>query len=269
MNTSFTSLRSALITGAALFSLTGCGSDSAAKESNEHSSTMKASSSSQPSTTDKSASPMVNSSPSGQAAMGQKLLLSKGKGSFLIDAPLEKIKGVSEEVQGYLSINPSDLSQSKGEVKIKLSSLKTTTFDDQGKNTTQTEHAQNWLEANKSNYQWAVFQIESVEAEKTKLADIPAENGIKKAKLKVAGTLDLHGVKSKKNVVMNVTFKGNSDTALEVDASSESPMMVSLKEHDIKPRDTLGKFLNGALEQVGKKIDDKVQVSIEISAKKE
>jgi hypothetical protein len=45
------------------------------------------------------------------------------------------------------------------------------------------------------------------------------------------------------------------------------PLPLSLKEHDIKPRDVAGKFLNGALEKVGKKIDDVVQISLDVTAR--
>jgi len=44
------------------------------------------------------------------------------------------------------------------------------------------------------------------------------------------------------------------------------PLKLSLKEHDIKPRDLAGKFLAGALEKVGQKIDDTVQISLDLKA---
>jgi hypothetical protein len=40
-----------------------------------------------------------------------------------------------------------------------------------------------------------------------------------------------------------------------------------MKAHTVMPRDTVGGFLNGALERIGKKIDDKVQVSFEATAR--
>jgi len=43
-------------------------------------------------------------------------------------------------------------------------------------------------------------------------------------------------------------------------------MRISMKEHDVKPRDVAGKFLDGALERVGKKIDDVAQISLDVSA---
>ena len=43
-------------------------------------------------------------------------------------------------------------------------------------------------------------------------------------------------------------------------------MPVSLKEHDVKPRDVAGKFLAGSLEKVGDKITDTAQVSMTVDA---
>ena len=47
-----------------------------------------------------------------------------------------------------------------------------------------------------------------------------------------------------------------------------SPMAVSLKGYDIKPRDLAGRFLSGALEKVGNKIIDIAQVSLDITARR-
>src|SRR5262249_4528238 len=69
-----------------------------------------------------------------------------GKGSFLIDAPLEKIKGSSDEVRGHVDVNPKDLTKTTGEILVRLSTLRTATFDDADKNVAQTEHARNWME---------------------------------------------------------------------------------------------------------------------------
>ena len=64
-----------------------------------------------------------------------------------------------------------------------------------------------------------------------------------------------------------MTFKGPADAPTELAIKTDDAMPVSLKEHEVKPRDKVGSFLNGALERIGKKIDDKVQVSFEGDAK--
>lgn len=67
----------------------------------------------------------------------------KGKSTFLIPAPLEKIKGIAEDTKGTIFLDIEDLNRSRGEVFFKLSTLKTQTFSDPGKNETQSQHARN------------------------------------------------------------------------------------------------------------------------------
>lgn len=200
--------------------------------------------------------------------------LSTGKGTFLIDAPLEKIKGMSDEVAGELDVNAKDLAKSKGTVRVRLSTLKTSTFDDADKNSAQTEHARNWMEVGKDSsaesrmkYEWATFKIASLDGAPASLADAKEENGARTVNAKVSGDLTIHGVTSKKVVPVTLKIKGPADAPVELTVKTDEPMAVSLKEHDIKPRDGVGSFLNGALERIGKKIDDKVQVSFEATAK--
>jgi len=61
-------------------------------------------------------------------ASGVHLAVTKAKATFLIDAPAEKIKGMSEDAKGELSIDPMDLGKSLGEVSIKMTALATSTF---------------------------------------------------------------------------------------------------------------------------------------------
>src|SRR5690349_2928388 len=75
-----------------------------------------------------------------------RFVLFMGKGSFLIDAPLEKIKGRSDEVTGHLDVDPKDISKTRGEILVRLSTLKTNTFGEMDKDAAQTEHARNWME---------------------------------------------------------------------------------------------------------------------------
>ena len=207
--------------------------------------------------------------------VGAHLKIATVKSSFLIDAPLEKIKGTSEEGKGELALDPLDLTKSRGEVAIRLAALHTHTFGDKSKDDSQTEHAHNWMEIgpessaeNKVKYEYTKLTIKSVETPVTKLADIKEEGGARTFKAKVGGDLWIHGVTSAKTVAVTVTVKGPPDAPTEVMVKTDEPMMVSMKEHGIAPHDKLGGFLNGALEKIGKKIDDKVQVSFEATAKK-
>lgn len=219
-------------------------------------------------------------SASSQAAPASKgkavpLALTKGKSTFLIDAPLEKIKGVAEDIKGSIDVNPEDLAKTRGEISFKLSTLKTNTFGDAGKDESQTDHARNWMQVGKESkpedrekFEWATFKITSVEATPAKLANPQEDNGGvgPTIKGKATGDFTLHGVTSRKTLSFSATFKGPADKPTGFTLKTEAPFDVSLKEHDIKPRDGIGSFLNGALEKIGKKIDDKVQVSLDVTA---
>jgi polyisoprenoid-binding protein YceI len=219
-----------------------------------------------------SAAPAASAAPKdvGPAAGATRFSIFMGKGTFLINAPLEKIKGKSEEVMGHIDVDPKDIGKSRGEIDVRLSTLKTNTFGEMDKDAAQTEHARNWMEVGNESaadarmkYEWAKFTVASVEATPSSIADTKEEGGARKVKAKVTGDLVIHGVTSHKTVPVTVTFKGPADAPTDLTLKFDEPMPVSMKEHDVKPRDGVGSFLNGALERIGKKIDDKVQVSFE------
>lgn len=197
-----------------------------------------------------------------------------GLAKFLIDASLEKIKGRSTALRGTLDIDVGDLTKSRGEVDVDLTALKTETFDDPDKNSAQTKHSHNWMEIGddqpaqqREQNRWARFTIDGVDsAMPDRIADAPEAEGVRTVTVQAHGHLWLHGVTSPKTMKLTVTFAGPPAAPTKVHVVSHDPMLVSLKEHDIKPRDVAGKFLNGALERVGKKIDDTVQVSIDFTA---
>jgi polyisoprenoid-binding protein YceI len=223
-----------------------------------------------------SASAAVAAKDAPPPAGATRFALFMGKGSFLINAPLEKIKGKSDEVMGHIDVDPKDIGKARGEIAIRLSTLKTNTFGEMDKDAAQTEHARNWMEVGNESapearmkFEWAKFTVASVEATPAALADAKEENGARKVKAKVTGDLVIHGITSHKTVPVTVTFKGPADAPTDLTLKFDDPMPVSLKEHDVKPRDNVGSFLNGALERIGKKIDDKVQVSFEGDGKAE
>jgi polyisoprenoid-binding protein YceI len=198
-----------------------------------------------------------------------------GTATFLIDAPLEKIKGRSPRFGGSLGVDPSDLAKTTGEIDVDLDALKTETFEDPDKNAGQTGHAHNWLEigkdvakeAREANH-WARLTVRSLDVTgPTALKDVPEASGVRTVHAVVHGDLWIHGVTSPKTVPVTATFTGFPAGPVAVHVVTEKPLVVSLKEHDIKPRDVAGKFLDGMLEKVGKKIDDQVQVSIDLTAK--
>jgi YceI-like domain len=214
----------------------------------------------------------VSSATAGEKEKNQ-LQITAGEATFLIDAPLEKIKGVSSDVQGLLTVVPTDLRKTHGSVKVALSTLRTTTFEDKGKNESQTEHARNWMEVGaespsdrKALFAYATFVFNAVDTPVQKLEEVPEQQGQRTLAIKAEGLFTLHGVEKRKTLALQVTFRGPAEEPQQLEGKSTEPFLLSLQEHDIKPRDTVGKFLNGALEKVGKKIDDKVQVSLTFTA---
>ncbi|MCC6216484.1 MAG: YceI family protein [Polyangiaceae bacterium] len=193
--------------------------------------------------------------------------------SFLIAAPLEKIQGKATRARGELVFEPANLDASRGRVELDLTTLTTFTFGDAEKDTKQTDHARNWLglgpdvpAKEREENQWVRFEIREVKATPTRLADAPVVEGRRSVQLTANGELWLHGVTAKKSVRLAATFGGTPEAPTDVRVQSVEALRLSMKEHDVKPRDLAGKFLQGALERVGDKIVDEVQVSIQIMA---
>jgi hypothetical protein len=200
-------------------------------------------------------------------------LKEQGSATFLIDAPLEKIKGTAEKFKGSLSVNPERLSQTSGQVEVNLGSLKTHTFGDAGKDAKQTEHAHSWLELGadvpakeREENQWVRFTIKSVSVSPDKLEAVPEQGGLRTLEVTAQGELWLHGVTAPKAAKLKVVFTGPPGSPSEVHVTTVEPLRVSLKEHDVKPRDAAGKFLQGALEKIGDKIVDEVHISLDFKA---
>src|SRR5262249_44486037 len=151
-----------------------------------------------------------------------------------------------------------------------LSGIKSYSFTDQDKNDTQTEHIHNWFEigqdvpaAEREKNQWAKFTITKVEkvepASLDKAATFTDAIGTgRKFKITADGDFTVHGVTKPKTVEMEATlYDVKAATPPFQDAQrilmlrTAKPFVVSLKEHDVKPRDTGGKFLSTALKVVG------------------
>ncbi len=217
-----------------------------------------------------SSSARVAPSAAGAAAAGQRRLeIAAGTATFLIDAPLEKIKGRSSKVRGSLDVDPTDLKASKGQIEFDLDDLKTETFEDADKNKAQTGHAKNWMEIGpdvdakrRDENRWVRFSIKSIEE-----TSAPKATTGTPISMQATGDLWMHGVTAPKTVKVIVTFDGSGDALSGAHVTTAEPMRISLKEHDVKPRDLAGKFLAGALEKVGQKIDDSVQISLDLTAK--
>ena len=214
-----------------------------------------------------------NPSAAASASSGQQQFVAfSGTATFLIDAPLEKIKGRSIEARGHLNVDPRDLKSTRGQIEFDLDDLKTETFQDDAKNKAQTGHAKNWFEIGpdvdaqrREENRWVRFTIRSIDqAGATELAQVTKGSPVP---VRATGDFWLHGVTSPKTVAATVTFDGPPDAPTSVHIVTTEPLTVSLKQHDVKPRDLAGKFLAGALDKIGQKIDDTVKISLDLTAK--
>ena len=213
--------------------------------------------------------------PAAPAAGQRRFEIAEGTATFLIDAPLEKIKGRSTKVRGTLDVDPSNLKTGTGQIEVDLADLKTETFGDAEKDTSQTGHAKNWLEIGsdvdpkrREENRWVRFTIKAIDdANPTKLAAAEAKNGQRAVTVQATGDLSLHGATSSKKVNVALTLDGPAEAPTTLRIVTSQPLKLSLKEHDVKPRDLAGKFLSGALEKIGQKIDDTVQISLDLTAK--
>jgi len=93
------------------------------------------------------------------------------KTSIDMPAPKERIKATTTAAKGTVHFDPSDLTMTRGDVLIDLSTLTTSTFGDADKDATQTKHAHTWLQiddmekdpAVRERNRWVHFAIRSVD----------------------------------------------------------------------------------------------------------
>lgn len=186
------------------------------------------------------------------------LTIKKGSMDFVMDAPLEKIKGGTPSLSGKISVDEADLKTVKGHFDIDVTSIKLNTFDDAEKNTTQTEHMLNWMEVGES--------VDAATKEKFKIAGLEI-NGAKaitkksdsESTVTVDAALTLHGIT--KNITIELNVKKTGAGYL---VKSEKPFLISLEGHDVRPRDLAGKLLVKVSETLGQKVAKEAQVNVAI-----
>lgn len=223
------------------------------------------------------APPPASASASAPLAAGEVsyVVAPDGKVSVGIDAPLEKFKGETKKLGGWFRFDPKKLGAATGTVSASLLELKTMTFGDKDKDETQTEHVQNWFELGDDvktkrpkdfeNYKSVLFTLDAIESvmPSADLTQVPEKDGVRTVTLKAKGTLWVHSRPAPKTVELEVVFKGSPTMPTELRFKTKAPLHVSLASHDVKPRDTAGKFLDGTLSVIGKKLDDDAQVQVE------
>lgn len=205
----------------------------------------------------------------------------KGKTSIDMPAPKEHIKADTSAAAGSLDVDLLNLANSRGEVKIDLTTLTTHTFDDTDKNTSQTTHSRTWLEVivdgkTKEENRWAVLAINKIDGlsatDVTKVA--PTKEGdddVRAVTMTVHGDFLLHGHKLAKDAPVTVKFRYPAGAAADskptsIEVKTTTPLRITLAEHDVKPRDSFGILAKGALGLLGTKVADVADVSIDLKA---
>lgn len=225
-----------------------------------------------------SGSALATSAP--KTATSKKFVVDTGASTvgFMMEAPDEKIRGrAPSAADGYLNIDPKDLSQTNGNIVVDIDKLelvqrkkKDGQFAEEVKEPKQNEHARAWLEIDDSTpedvrkeHRRVEFRIDSIsdlsEKDLTKLSG--AERTVT---FTASGEFLLHKRTSKKTVKMKATFTFEGDTATAVVVKTESPLAVSLAEHDVRPRDAFGKLAAKTLDDLGSKVAKEAQVELEI-----
>jgi hypothetical protein len=209
--------------------------------------------------------------------------------SIEIDAPKEKFRAATKGGTGTLIVDLANLTSSRGEVKMDLSTIVTSTFNDAADNASQTTHARTWLEvgdgeegkldeATKAANRYAVYAIRSIEnASATDLANVPptkdGESGdeLRTVTLTTKGELLIHGHKVDREADVEVRLRyppgASAHSPKSIAISTKKPLHVVIAEHDVKPRDGFGKIAKKAFHLLGTKVGDNAYIALDVRAK--
>lgn len=209
------------------------------------------------------------------------------KTSIEMDAPKLKIKAVTTGGIGNLDIDFANIASSRGEVKLDLSTLTTSTYGEQERDATQTTHARTWLEVGdgesgkldekiKEANRYAVYAIRSIENQS--YSDVskitPTKDGaddVRTVTLTTKGELLIHGHKVDRDADLEVAFHYDPGAAADkpkaITVKSRKPFRVTLAEHDVKPRDGVGKIAKQSFHLLGTKVADNADISLDLRAK--
>ncbi len=202
-----------------------------------------------------------------------------------IPAPIETTRAQDDQVRGELKIDLENPTKTQGIVEVDLEAIKSMTFTDQDKNNTQTEHMKNWFEIGpdvksdlREKNRWARFVIKKIikvePGAYQKVTPFKDEIGTGRSfKLTAEGDFTVHGITKSKTINLNLVIYEIKEGGTRYASAkkvmilrTQSPLLVSLKEHDVKPRDNTGKFLSKALSVVGLKISDEAHVALDLRA---
>ena len=228
-----------------------------------------------------SASPPSAASAPSSAKTVKFVIDAKGMTSIDMPAPKEHIKADTTVAAGNIDIDPTNLANSRGQVKIDLTTLTTHTFSDDTQNKDQTKHARTWLEAvvdgkTLEDNRWAVLTIDSVDAlsasDVTKVAAVKeGSDDVRTVTMTVHGKFFVHKESVPKEANVEVKFHYPAGAAADSKPSSltiktTKPVHVVLKDHKIEPRDPVGSIAQGAFHLLGTKVADTADITVELKA---
>jgi hypothetical protein len=209
----------------------------------------------------------------------------KSKTAIDMPAPKERIKAETEGAKGQLHVDLASLGKTRGDIYIDVATLSTHTFgNDDDK--TQTHHALTWLQvdetmsdaAEREKNRWAHFAIRSIDGLSAPDAKsiAPQKEGnddVRTVSLTAHGDFELHqhAAKAPKDVQLDVKMHypagapaDSKPTSIEI--KTRSPLVITLADHDVKPRDSQGIIAQKAFGLLGTKVADVANVSIDLRA---
>jgi hypothetical protein len=207
------------------------------------------------------------------------------KSSTHVDLPgvKEHINADTTSASGTLDLDPTDLTKSRGLVRIDLTTFATHTFgsDDDA---TQTKHALTWLEVTVGDktsdaMRWADFAIRSatpLDGAPADLSKVPltkdGADDVREVSMTVHGDVLVHGHRVEKDGVVELTFRypsgtvsGNAARPARIEIKSKEPMRLVLKELDVRPRDPAGALLDWTTKLISK-VAETADVTVDLAA---
>jgi len=222
-------------------------------------------------------------SPTAASSVSVTLDASTSALDFVMTAPVEHIHGrAPESLEGTLSLDLHDLTQSRGLVKsdlLKLAVLQskideeTHEFTEETRNERQNEHMRTWFQISddapaeqREANRWVEFRIDEVRD--VDHADVTAMTGDeRRVHLTVAGQLRVHGVTVPKTAELALVFHYSGDTFQSVDVRTVGPIDVNLAEHHIEPRSSFETLAQKTLGALGQKVADAAPVTFSVTAR--
>jgi hypothetical protein len=230
------------------------------------------------------AQPIASSAPMASAVTY--MIEPTGKTTIDMPAPKERIKAETDAAKGMIHVDLANLANTRGDIFIDLETLSTHTFgNDDDK--TQTKHAHTWLQIDdmekdtsmRDRNRWVHFAIRSIDGlsapDATKVAPVKeGADDVRSVTLTAHGELELHALPSKglKDVALEIKLHYPAGAAADskpasIEIKSKSPLVITLGDHDVKPRDNEGILAQKAFSLLGTKVADVANVSIDLRAK--